>query len=297
MDSTVPSEARLSPAKEGVESRILDALPRLSKKQKAIAQFVLDNKEHIPFVSTIEIASSTHCSPATVVRFCQALGYEGYPDFQLAVRNDVLPRRPAVQRFEERLAHPIPQESILAHVFVTDIRNIELTSDLVSKEDVQAAVAAIRHARNVLIVGGGLAGALSEYLAHALRVIGRPAECIVGGGESLALALAFLRPEDVVIGIGFWRNLSDVVKAIEQARDIGATTIGITDSKLCPLALLSNHPLLVASYGVAHSLSPVAAMSLLNALIASLSYDMAEEAAEALHLVDEAYRQANLLTE
>jgi DNA-binding MurR/RpiR family transcriptional regulator len=297
MANLLPRESNLPQTKETVESKILDALHRLSRKQKVIAQFVLDNKENVAFASTIDLATSTRSSPATVVRFCQTLGYEGYPHFQLAVREDVLPRRPAVQRFEERLAHPIPKDSILASVFGTDIQNIELTSALVSREDVQAAVAAIRRARHILVVGGGLAGALAQFLAHSLQVIGRPAECVVGGGESLALAMAFLGPEDVVLGIGFWRNLSDIVRAIEQAREVGATTIGITDSKLSPLALLPDYPLLVASDGVAHSLSPVAAMSLLNALVASLSYDMAEEAAEALHLVDQAYTRANLLTE
>ena len=290
-------QAKLSQGIDMIGPKIVAAFSRLSRKQKAIARFVLDNQEYVAFASTTDIATRTQSSPATVVRFCQAMGYEGYPHFQLDIREQTLLRRPAVQRFEERLAHPIPRDSVLGRVFETDARNIELTAVLSAKADWQAAVSKIRLARRILVLGEGLAGGLAQYLTHSLQVIGRPAQGVMGGGEPLALALAFLRPEDVIIGIGFWRNLRDVVEAIRQAREIGATTIGITDSRLSPLALLPDYPFLVVSDGVANSLSPVSAMSLLNALVASLSCDMAEGAVEALQSVDKAYERSGLLAE
>jgi len=49
--------------------------------------------------------------------------------------------------------------------------------------------------------------------------------------------------------------------------------------------------------GVAHSSSQVAAVSLLNALLASMSFDALEQTAHSLHQVDSAYKQGGLLDE
>lgn len=292
---SIPGEmAGRSEGQGTIGSRIATALPHLSRKQRAIARFIVDNQEYVAFASTTDIAASTHSSPATVVRFCQAMGYEGYPHFQLDIREQVLLRRPPPQRFQERLSHPVPRDNIAGRVFETDMRNIELTAVLTARAKLQAAVSEIRRARNILVVGDRC---LVQYLSNALQVIGRPAQGIMGGGPPLAVALAFLCPEDLLIGISFWRNLRDAVESVKQAAAIGAVTIGITDSRLSPLALLPDYSFLVASDGVAHNLSPVAALSLLNALVASLSFEMGEEAVEALKLVDQAFLRSNLLAE
>lgn len=280
-----------------LEERIVATLSSFSRKQRDISRFVLDNQETVAFSSASDIGERTGSSASTVVRFCQALGYKGYLDLQSAVRDQVSRHWPAVRRFQERLNNPVPKEDLVARAFSTDIHNIERTAELTADDRLQAAAGEIRRARQILVVGGGLTSTVVGFFAHALRVIGLPVQCVAGGGEPLALALAFLRPEDVVIGIGFWRNLRDVVQAIEQAQEIGATTIGITDSRLSPLARLPDHYFLVATNGVAHNLSPVATLSLLNTLVATLSFDMPERVVESLHLVDEAYRRSGLLAE
>lgn len=279
-----------------LEEKIAAALPRLSRKQKAIARFILDHKGFVAFASAHDVAARTHTSAATVVRFCQMLGYQGYVQFRARLR-DELAKRLAPQVAPARLTEPSPEEELLARVFATDMRNIERTATLTAKERLHAATKALRCARQILVVGSGLTAAVAESLTHALQVMNLPARSVVGGGEPLALALAFLQADDVLVGIGFHPDLKDVVKALEQARSIGAPSIGITDSELSPLARLADHPFLVSTDGVAHSLSLAAAMSLVNAFIALLSHDMPERIARSLSRVDAAYKRGDLLAE
>jgi len=58
-----------------------------------------------------------------------------------------------------------------------------------------------------------------------------------------------------------------------------------------------DHHFLVATDGVAHNRSPVATLSLLNTLVATVSFDMPERVVQSLHLVDETYRRSGLLAE
>ena len=280
-----------------LSDRIVAALPRLSRKQQRIARFFLNNREFVAFASAGDVGTRTRSSAATVVRCCQALGYQGYIQLQMHVREGMSFQRTALQRSEARLAVPVSREDLLSRVFATDIANIERTAVLTTGERLQAAVTTIRLARRIMVLGDGLAAGLVRYLTHAFQVIGLPAHGVVGGGEPLGLALAFLQPEDVVVAIGFWRNLSDIVRAIAYANDVGAQTIGITDNRLSPLARLTTHPFLVATDSVAHSLSPVATVSLLNAFVAALSFEMPEQVVECLRRVDEAYRRNDLLIE
>ncbi len=282
---------------ETVSTKIAKAFPGLSRRQKQVARFVADNEQYVACAPVAEVAQKAGVSTATVVRFCQGLGYEGYIHLQTVLREQISFQRTAVQRLEEQLASPITKGDLLTQVFATDMHNIERTAALTASDHLQAAADRIRRARQILVVGGGATTAAVGFFAHALQVIGLSAQGIIGGGEPLALALAFLRPEDVVIGIGYWRNLRDVVEAIQQALEVGATTIGITDSRLSPLALLPEYRFLVATDGVAHSLSPVATLALLNVFVAILSFDAPEQVIRSVRLVDEAYRRNSLLAE
>jgi DNA-binding MurR/RpiR family transcriptional regulator len=277
--------------------RVLTVLPQMSRKQQRIARFILNNQEFVAFASAGDVAARTHSSAATVVRCCQALGYQGYIQLQLHVREGISFQRTALQRLEARLAAPVPREDVLSRVFATDIANIERTAVLTAGDRLQAAVTALRNAPRILVLGDGLAAGLVRYLAHAFQVIGLPAHGVVGGGEPLGLALAFLQPGDVVVAIGFWRNLSNIVRAVDHANDVGAQTIGVTDNRLSPLARITTFPFLVATDGVAHSLSPAATVSLLNAFVAALSFEMPEQVGDSLRRVEAAYRRNDLLIE
>jgi DNA-binding MurR/RpiR family transcriptional regulator len=296
------AEGQQAPMRAAEESptltdRILAALPELSRKQQRIARFILNNQEFVAFASAGDVGARTDSSAATVVRCCQALGYQGYIQLQLHVREGISFQRTALQRLEARLASPVPREDVLSRVFATDIANIERTAVLTAADRLQEAVTALRAAKRILVLGDGLAAGLVTYLSYAFQVIGLPAHGVIGGGEPLGLALAFLQAEDVVVAIGFWRNLAEIVRAVNHANEIGAKTVGITDNRLSALARLTTYPFLVATDSVAPELSPVATVSLLNAFVTVLSLEIPDQVANSLQRVEEAYRRNDLLTE
>jgi DNA-binding MurR/RpiR family transcriptional regulator len=297
VDSSGSNQLDPVEGQDTLTGKILAALPHLSKKHNKIARFLLDHQDVVVFASASEVGIKTDTSAATVVRFCQALGYEGYLELQAAIRERASSQWTAVQRIEERLTGPIADEDLATRVFATDIHNIERTAIRTDDGRLRAAAAAIRGARQTLIVGSGLAAALVEFLGYSLQMIDLPIRSVTGGEEPLALALAFLQPEDVVVGISFRRTPRDVVNAIQGAQAVGAQSIGITDSELSPVNQLADHSFVAVMAGVAHSSSPVAVVSLLNGFIAALSLGAPEETAQSLHQVDSAYRRSGLLDE
>lgn len=278
-----------------LQQRISTHFPQLSSKQKRIARFISDNEYFVAFATVNVMGQKTGTSAATVVRFCQAIGYEGYVELQAAIREQLPRYLTYVEKVEKRLASAAPENEVLARVFATDASNIERTTDLVDPETFEAAVAAICRASGILVVGGGLSAPPALFFAHSLRMMGFSVRVVTTDGMPLALELSALRPTDLLIGISFRRYLRGTVKAMYKAKEIGATRIAITDSELSPLARLADYPFLVATEGTAHNLSPVAPISLINAFVAALSLEVQDQALHALQQVDASYRESSLL--
>jgi len=273
------------------------ALPHLSKKQAEIARFVLDHEDYVAFASAAELGLETDSSAATVVRFCQALGYEGYQQMQDAIRARLSLERTAVQHLESRLEGPIANHDLLTQVFAAEIRNLQRTAVQISGDQLQAVAAAIRRARQVLIVGSGLAATLVDCLAYELQTMDLPVRSVTGGEEQLALVLTFLQAEDAVIGISFRHNPRYAMTAVDHARAIGATSIGIANSELSPLVRQADYSFLVATDGVADRPSPVAAVAFIDALVAALMLIEPEQTARSQQQIDSTYKQSGLLDE
>ena len=60
----------------------------LTKTQKMIAKYILDNSADACFMTSTEIALKLGVSESSVVRFSRSLGYSGFMDFQKALRRD-----------------------------------------------------------------------------------------------------------------------------------------------------------------------------------------------------------------
>jgi DNA-binding MurR/RpiR family transcriptional regulator len=297
MDRSHEERPGLSEAPDVLADRIASALPSMSRKHKEIASFVLDNLDLVAFASAHEVGMETDTSAATVVRFCQALGYEGYQQLQEAIRAQLSLERTAVQHLEKRMEGPIADQDLLTQVFAADIRNLQRTAVLTPGDRLLAAAAAVWSARQVLIVGSGLAATVVECLTYSLQAMDVPVRSVTGGEEQLALALTFTQPEDVVIAISFRRNPRYTLKAIDHARAIGATSIGIASSELSPVVRQTDYSFPVIADGVSNKPSPVAAAALVNALVAALMRIEPGQVARSQQQIDSTYKQSGLLDE
>jgi len=264
--------------------------PELTKKQKEVARFALDNERFVAFASITEVAQQAGVSTATVVRFCQALSYEGYRHLQAAMRQTFPRFATTIQRQEAGLASPLPESDLLARVCAADIDNIRRTVELVDAQTFAVSVAELDRATGILVVGEGLAAPPALFLANSLKTMGLPVCAVTTGGAPLSLEVSTLKPADLLVAISFWRYSRETVEAMHWAGEIGTKRIAITDSEVSPLAQLADHAFVASTYGIAHSSSPIAPISLINALVAALSVRRPQQTLAALRRVDAARR-------
>lgn len=249
---------------------IQSRMDTFSKGQKLIGRYILDNYDKAAFMTAAKLGQAVKISESTVVRFAAELGYDGYPAMQKAMQEMIRGKLTTVQRIEvsyDRLG----SQDVLDKVVQSDIEKLRMTLNELKRDDFDGAVNAIVGARRVYILGARSSSALADFLTFYFKLIFDNV-CQVQASLASDMFEQMLRvgEGDVVIGISFPRYSTRSVRAMEFARDQGATVIAITDSEMSPLYDTSSYRLLAKSDMASFADSLVAPLSIINALIVAV---------------------------
>src|ERR1700738_1616188 len=73
---------------QALSTHIRARFDQFSRSQKDVAQYIVDHLDEAAFQTAEELARRASTSSSTVVRFSQALGFEGFPELQQAARDE-----------------------------------------------------------------------------------------------------------------------------------------------------------------------------------------------------------------
>lgn len=255
----------------------MNNVPRLSKGQRRISAYILENYEKAAFMTAYKLGEATGVSESTIVRFAMALGYEGYPEMQKAVQDMVRTRLTAAQRVEIT-ANP-SAGNVLSTILRTDMNNLRLLLDSDQTSEFITVRDALLSAHRIYIIGLRASSQLAGFFGYYLNYIFEDVHVITQGGSEVREQLARIGPGDVILGISFPRYSNRTIESMRFARSQGAMTIAVTDSVSSPLFELADHCLTARSSMASFVDSIVAPMSLLNALIVALGMEKKQELA------------------
>jgi len=266
----------------------------LTESQNRVAQYIMEHYEEAIFLTASKLAMQAGVSEATIVRLAQVLGFKGYPEMQRMLREKLQGRLTTVTRLEETVRHVRNDGDILTKVMQEDIRNLSRTLQDLSLETFHQAVVDLQKARRIYVVGMRGAHAPALVLALYLRYLKRQATAVMPGYGDVWNTLHGMGSEDLVIGISFPRYTKLTVDVLEYAHEQGARVGAITDSPFSPLARNADWVLPVHSRLDSFIESFTAAMSLVNALLTSLSVQDPEETMKALKERESLWQQKEI---
>ena len=255
-------------------STIQASMGGFSKGQRLIARFILDSYDKAAFMTAGRLGRTVNVSESTVVRFAAELGYEGYPAMQKALQEMIRNKLTSIQRIEVSNDR-IGNQDLLSTVMQSDMEKIRLTLEEADRASFSAAVDAIVSARRIYLLGVRSAAAIASFMGFYFNLIFPDVVLMqVAAVSEVFEQMLHIGPGDVIIGVSFPRYSRRTVKAMEFARDRGATVIAITDSMASPLAPIADHALLAKSDMASFVDSLVAPLSLVNALIVAIGRRM-----------------------
>lgn len=219
--------------------RISRRYQQLSPSFRRLADFILNHHHRAAFMSASRLAQHLDVDVATVTRFAQTLGYEGFTELSREIQEQVLDEmRQARAPIAERMSMAQGQ---MAQTLWQDWANLDKMIAAMRPEVAADAVTALKAARRIYIcsegVGAGLAVAMSAYLA-----VVKPETVVLDRGAfDVALALKDMTADDVLVGIGFTNYAYTATKAMEYAHSLGARTVGIIAHASCPIGRVSDY--------------------------------------------------------
>lgn len=256
--------------------RFQAAQTRMSRNQRAIADYILQRPEDCAFLTARELGQRVGVSESTVVRFAAAVGFPGYPDMQRALQDSLKQRLSTVERMQAGKEAVRELSDTLQAVWRNDVANINRTFQNLPKEDFDRAVQMLAKARRTYVIGLRTSACVAVLLTTALHYLGKDAIRVELGIGDFLEQLDPAGPDDVVVGVSVPRYTRWTAEMLRHVRRRQVPTIVLTDSPLSPLALLADVTLPAATDFNAFIESFAAPISVVNALILGVAlYDEA----------------------
>ena len=232
-----------------VLARVRAGLPQLTGALQRVADLVLADPAAAARSTIVELAERSGTSPATVTRFCRAVGFEGYSDLRIAIAGET-GRAARTGGWMMDIGREIqpgdPLERVLGQIMAADTRAMHDTAALLDLRDVERAAEAIARADRVDIYGASgsaLVGAEMQFCLHRIGVAAWAWTDVHNGLASSAL----LKPGDVAMGISHSGQTRETIEMIAEASSRGATTVALTSFRRSPLAEVADFVLLTAT--------------------------------------------------
>ncbi len=262
----VPSEGAAQ--HQSLSKYIMARFDDCSRSQKDVAQYIVDHLDEAAFQTAEELARRANTSSSTVVRFSQALGFEGFPELQAAAREEY--RRIHAQPSDNAAGASTPLFSLDQNEFeaalAADHLNVEDTARKVSRVTVDALVDAIVSSEKVLVAGTDQMAFFASYLRHLLMLLDLRVDVVASPSQEALSRLGRIDSTTLVVGLSAGRPHPLVVRAMKLARHRKAKTAAITDATLSEVAKLAQLKLYYSSNGPAYVRSHTALLSVIQAL-------------------------------
>ena len=249
-----------------LSAEIRQRFDEFSRSQKDVGQYIVDHLEEAAFHTAEELARRANTSSSTVVRFAQALGFEGFPELQAAARDEY--RRAREVNGADPVTAPLfpIDQTEFEGALAADHANVEETARKVDREEVEAAVDLISRAERIVLCGTDQMAFFASYLRHLLMLLDLRAEVVASPSQEGLAKLGRVDDRTVLVGFSAGRPHPLVVRAMKLAKNRRAATIAIADATLSEVAKLADHKLYYSSNSPAYVRSHTALLGLVQAL-------------------------------
>lgn len=293
----MPSEGPANAGDPKVEAvpttvRLRALMPSLAPAEQRVARRVLDDPQAVAASTITELAGRCRTSETTVIRFCRAVGFNGYPALRLTLATELgrAQRESDVARVLSSDIGPGDDlDQVVEKIAFADARAVEETAQQLDVQVLHGVVDAMVSAARVDVYGVGASAFVALDFQQKLHRIGQVAFAWPDPHVAVTSA-ALLDSGDVAVGISHSGATRDTLDALALARRRGATTVALTNFPRSPLADVAHHVLTTAarettfrSGATASRLAQLTVVDCIFVGVAQRTYERSQAALQATH--------------
>lgn len=282
------------PSNDTIAGRIRREGTALTPAETKVAHVVATNPQLVAFGTVAEVARSAQASGASVVRFGNRLGYEGFVGLQTAVQQELAQQlRPAARRIRDRA-----DDDVISSTMHASLTTLQATFDAIDPATFGQAVELLADQQRALRLMAGDAGAgILRHAADELSMLRPGVSTVAGNPVAVARQLATTVPGDAALVLDLRRYDRWLLDAVELSAARGARIVALTDSPVSPVALRSHVSLVIGADTPGPFDNYVGALSLLTALVTGVARRDQRSATTRLDQIEQAWTDGSSLSE
>ncbi len=217
-----------------IKSTIESRYQALSPSHQKIARYISAHYDETLFSPLSVLSERIGTSPATIVRFCRAIGFEGYTDLQKSAQSMAVFARPTETA-------PLAADDLKGIAQAAQKNLAEMYCNI-DEAQLDRVCREILCAKNVLVVGYMDSFGVAAELLHRLYCIRDGvlfSRLIYDWNDILNLA----NPETLILAVSFAPHYAYTHTCVQLAHARGSRIILLTDSMLNPLSGFANETL------------------------------------------------------
>ncbi|WP_169007473.1 MurR/RpiR family transcriptional regulator [Faecalispora jeddahensis] len=226
----------------------LSAAAKESATYEKLAYYIEKNYMRVIFMTAVDVALEAKVSQGSVSRFCMALGYNGYNEFQRELQKSVGEKMTGPQRLNYVSKD---RQSAVGDILSSEVNNLVELEASIGGPAYEALVDMVANARDLILLSSRMSATLLPYMQYILNKLRNNVYTVTP--ETLAWnTLEYRDPKDTGIVLPIFPRYPDaLLKKARALKDSGFRIIAVTDSQLSPICQIADAtnvvPITVAS--------------------------------------------------
>lgn len=253
-----------------LESMIKKHFDSFSKGFRKVAEYILENREAIPFISALNLGKEVGVSESTVLRFTKLIGYNGYPDLQGDLAEWIKRKIQPSQKLKD-VSRRDKKKDIYTLILNNDINHLVSLKRNFSQTQIEEVSQLITQARKKYILGFRTSYSMAYLCAFFLGRILKDVTLLRMEDHNFYNILAEANKKDIALAFSFPRYSKYTLRAVQFLKEKQCKIIGVTDRITSPLGRLSDLVIQVESTSPSYFNSFTAVVSLINCIVQGIS--------------------------
>jgi len=232
--------------------RITDNHPALRKSEAKVADFVLAHANDVINMRIVDLAAQSEVSDPTVIRFCRALGFDGFQSFKLQLAQQI-GMGSVYTQFAVDDSDTV--NDLCNKVFDTTVGTLRTVRDELDPDILEQAINTISNARRVEFYGFGASGPVAADAQHKFFRLQLSTTALMDPHIQHMSAIS-LGKEDVVVAISQSGQTRALLQSVNLAKEAGATVIGLAPQNT-PLSEICSIPIHVTMEEDMQAFTPI----------------------------------------
>jgi DNA-binding MurR/RpiR family transcriptional regulator len=221
----------------GILLYIQNNYTNLTDSLQKIALYILSHPSKTIDRTAAELSCDINVSEASIIRFCQTMGFKGYTDFKIKLAKDLGADN----------SEPVPSGinrtdtswEVIKKVMQGEYEDIKFTLDMLDKDVMLTSLDMICYANRIAFFGVGSSAIVANNAKEHFLHYGKNAQAEQESMSQVVLANT-LRANDLAFAISISGQSKVPVQALQIAKGNGAKTICLTQNPKSSLAKFSD---------------------------------------------------------